>query len=136
MKKLLLLAGTALALAFGAAAASAQDTAGAEDNVKACWMYVGPIGDFGYSYQHHQGLLAVQQKFGDQVETAYLESVPEGPDAERALERLARDGCDVIFATSFGFQDAVQRVAKRFPDVKFEHATGFKQESENIALYN
>jgi simple sugar transport system substrate-binding protein len=99
-------------------------------------MYVGPIGDFGYSYQHHQGLLAVQQKFGDKVETAYLESVPEGPDAERALERLARDGCDIIFATSFGFMDPVNKVAKRFPEVKFEHATGFKQESENVALYN
>ena len=99
-------------------------------------MYVGPIGDFGYSYQHHQGLLAVQEKFGDKVETAYLESVPEGPDAERALERLAREGCNIIFATSFGFMDPVNKVAKRFPDVKFEHATGFKQESENVALYN
>src|SRR5687768_8347248 len=107
MKKLPWLAGTALALALGAAAASAQDTACAEGKAKADWMYVGPIGDFVYSYQHHQGLLDVQQKFGDQVETAYLESVPEGPDAERALERLPRDGCDISFATSFGFQDAV-----------------------------
>jgi simple sugar transport system substrate-binding protein len=130
MRKLLLLAGTALDLALSAPAAFAQD------KVKACWMYVGPIGDFGYSYQHHQGLLAVEQKFGDKVETAYLESVPEGPDAERALERLAREGCNIIFATSFGFMDPVNKVARRFPDVKFEHATGFKQESENVALYN
>jgi simple sugar transport system substrate-binding protein len=130
MRRLLLLAGAALAAALSVSAASAQD------KVKACWMYVGPIGDFGYSYQHHQGLLAVQEKFGDQVETAYLESVSEGPDAERALERLAREGCDIIFATSFGFMDPVNKVAKRFPDVKFEHATGFKQESDNVALYN
>ncbi len=130
MKKLILMAATALALMLGASAAMAQD------KTKACWIYVGPIGDFGYSYQHHQGLLAVQEKFGDKVETAYLESVPEGPDAERALERLAREGCDIIFATSFGFMDAVNKVAKRFPDVKFEHATGFKQESDNVALYN
>ncbi len=130
MKKLILMAGAALALALGASAALAQD------KVKACWMYVGPIGDFGYSYQHHQGLLAVQEKFGDKVETAYLESVPEGPDAERALERLAREGCDIIFATSFGFMDPVNKVAKRFPEVKFEHATGFKQEGDNVALYN
>ena len=129
MKKLLLLAGAAL-VALSASAAMAQD------KVKACWMYVGPIGDFGYSYQHHQGLLAVQEKFGDKVETAYLESVSEGPDAERALERLAREGCNIIFATSFGFMDPVNKVAKRFPDVKFEHATGFKQESDNVALYN
>src|SRR5687768_17353189 len=130
MKKLILMAATALALMLGASAAVAQD------KTKACWIYVGPIGDFGYSYQHHQGLLAVQEKFGDRVETAYLESVPEGPDAERALERLAREGCNIIFGTSFGFQDPVQKVAKRFPDVKFEHATGFKQESDNVALYN
>jgi simple sugar transport system substrate-binding protein len=130
MRKFILLAGAAMAVVLGASAAQAQD------KTKACWMYVGPIGDFGYSYQHHQGLLAVQEKFGDKVETAYLESVPEGPDAERALERLARDGCDIIFATSFGFMDPVNKVAKRFPDVKFEHATGFKQESENVALYN
>jgi basic membrane protein A len=129
MKKLILMAAAAL-LALGASAALAQD------KTKACWIYVGPIGDFGYSYQHHQGLLAVQEKFGDKVETAYLESVPEGPDAERALERLAREGCDIIFATSFGFMDAVNKVAKRFPDVKFEHATGFKQEGDNVALYN
>ncbi len=129
MKRIVLLAGAAF-LALGLTAAAAQD------KVKACWMYVGPIGDFGYSYQHHQGLLAVKEKFGDKVETAYLESVPEGPDAERALERLAREGCNIIFATSFGFMDPVNKVAKRFPDVKFEHATGFKQESDNVALYN
>src|ERR687896_556326 len=109
MKKLILLAASALAVLIGASVAIAQD------KTKACWMYVGPIGDFGYSYQHHQGLLAVQEKFGDKVETAYLENVSEGPDAERALERLAREGCNIIFATSFGFQDAVQKVAKRFP---------------------
>jgi len=130
MKRLLVLAAAAFAAALGMSAASAQD------KVKACWMYVGPIGDFGYSYQHHQGLLAVGEKFGDKVETAYLENVSEGPDAERALERLAREGCDIVFATSFGFMDPVNKVAKRFPDVKFEHATGFKQESDNVALYN
>jgi simple sugar transport system substrate-binding protein len=125
-----------LAAAATLAAVLAASAASAQDKVKACWMYVGPIGDYGYSYQHHQGLLAVQEKFGDKVETAYLENVSEGPDAERALERLAREGCDIIFATSFGFGDAVNKVAKRFPDVKFEHATGFKQESDNVALYN
>jgi simple sugar transport system substrate-binding protein len=120
----------ALSLALMAGGAAAQD------KVKACWIYVGPIGDYGYSYQHHQGLLAVQEHFGDKVETAYQESVQEGPDAERALERLAREGCNIIFATSFGFMDPVNKVAPRFPDVKFEHATGFKQESQNVALYN
>jgi len=129
MKKTVLsIAAAAAMLSFGTMAAEAK--------VKACWIYVGPIGDFGYSYQHHQGLLEVQKELGDQVETAYLESVPEGADAERALERFARSGCNIIFATSFGFMDATNKVAGRFPDVKFEHATGYKREHPNVATYN
>lgn len=131
MKKLILaLAASTAALAFAAAPAAAQD------KTKACWIYVGPIGDFGYSYQHHQGLLDVEKHFGDKVETAYLESVPEGADTERALERFARSGCDIIFATSFGFMDPVQKVAAKFPDIKFEHATGFKRDHPNVSTYN
>ncbi|MCV0378028.1 BMP family ABC transporter substrate-binding protein [Nitratireductor sp.] len=131
MKKLVMaLAASTAALAFTAAPAAAQD------KTKACWIYVGPIGDFGYSYQHHQGLLDVEEHFGDKVETAYLESVPEGADAERAIERFARSGCDIIFATSFGFMDPVQKVAAKFPDIKFEHATGFKRDHPNVATYN
>ena len=103
--------------------------------VKACWIYVGPVGDFGYSYQHDQGRLSVEKELGDQVETVFVENVPEGPDTERALERLAREGCNIIFATSFGFMDPTVKVAKKFPDVKFEHATGFKS-AENLAIYN
>lgn len=131
MKKLVMaLAASTAALAFTAAPAAAQD------KTKACWIYVGPIGDFGYSYQHHQGLLDVEEHFGDKVETAYLESVPEGADAERAIERFARSGCDIIFATSFGFMDPVQKVAAKFPDIKFEHATGFKRDHPNVTTYN
>jgi simple sugar transport system substrate-binding protein len=129
MKKTILsLAAAAAVLSFGTMAAEAK--------VKGCWVYVGPIGDFGYSYQHHQGLLQAKEKFGDELETAYLESVPEGADAERAIERLARSGCDIIFATSFGFMDATNKVAGRFPDVKFEHATGYKREHPNVSTYN
>jgi simple sugar transport system substrate-binding protein len=124
-------------LSFAAAAAVLSlGTIAAEAKVKACWIYVGPIGDFGYSYQHHQGLLEVEKELGDQVETAYLESVPEGADAERAIERFARSGCNIIFTTSFGFMDATNKVAGKFPDVKFEHATGYKREHPNVATYN
>ena len=131
MKKLLLaLAASAAVLISGGAMAEGKD------KVKACFIYVGPIGDFGYSYQHHQGLLDAEKHFGDKLETAYLESVPEGADTERALERLARSGCDIIFATSFGFMDGTNAVAGRFPDIKFEHATGYKMEHPNVALYN
>jgi basic membrane protein A and related proteins len=109
---------------------------GAQAQTKACFIYVGPIGDFGWSYQHDQGRLELEKALGDKVETAYLESVPEGPDAERALERLARSGCNIIFSTSFGYMDQVNAVAAKFPDVKFEHATGYKREHPNVATYN
>lgn len=129
MKKTILsLAAAAAVMSFGTVAAEAK--------VKACWIYVGPIGDFGYSYQHHQGLLEAKAKFGDELETAYLESVPEGADAERAIERFARSGCNIIFATSFGYMDPLNKVAAKFPDVKFEHATGYKREHPNVATYN
>lgn len=101
---------------------------------KACFIYVGPIGDFGWSYQHDQGRLAVEKELG--AETAYLESVPEGADAERAIERMARADCNVIFTTSFGYMDATNKVAGKFPEVKFEHATGYKREHPNVANYS
>jgi len=128
-----------IALAASAAAIIAAGTAGAQtlDKVKACFIYVGPIGDYGYSYQHHQGALDMQKAIGaDKVELSYLESVPEGADTERALERLARSGCNIIFATSFGFMDGTNAVAGKFPDIKFEHATGFKREHPNVSTYN
>ncbi len=128
MKKWIGLACTlALALALGAA--------GAEAKVKACWVYVGAIGDHGYTYQHDQGRLYAQKMLGDKLETVYLENIAEGPDAERAITRLARSGCDIIFTTSFGFMDATIKVAKRFPKVKFEHATGYKT-AKNVTTYN
>ena len=124
-------------LAMVAAAMLAASSAFAQDDpTKACFIYVGPIGDFGWSYQHDQGRLQVEEALGDKVETAYLESVPEGADAERAIERFARSGCDIIFTTSFGYMDATNKVAGRFPDVKFEHATGYKREHPNVTTYN
>ncbi len=129
MRRALLLAAAMAVAAPGLAVAQDEPT-------KACFIYVGPIGDFGWSYQHDQARLAVEEKFGDKVETAYLESVPEGADAERAIERFARSGCDIIFTTSFGFGDATNAVAGRFPDIKFEHATGYKREHPNVSTYN
>ena len=126
MKKIIgAIAGLTVGL-MASTAAFAADT-------KACFIYVGPIGDFGWSYQHDQGRLAVE-KLG--VETAYLESVPEGADGERAIERFARTGCSIIFTTSFGYMDATNKVAKKFPDVKFEHATGYKREADNVSTYS
>lgn len=117
----------ALALPIPAVAASA---------VKACFVYTGPIGDFGWSYQHHQGLQQMKAALGDKVETVFQESVGDGADGERAIERLARTGCSIVFTTSFGFMDPTNKAAGRFPDVKFENATGYKRDHPNISTYN
>ncbi len=106
------------------------------DKVKACFVYVGPIGDGGWTYQHHQGALAVKEAYGDKVELQWQESVPEGADAERVLTQMALGGCNIIFTTSFGYMDQTNAVAAKFPDVKFEHATGFKRDSANVSTYN
>ncbi len=129
MKKLVSSVAVALAIVFAAGAASAAE------KLKVGFIYVGPVGDHGWTYQHDQGRLAVEKEFGDKVETVYVEKVAEGPDAERAIERLARQGVGLIFTTSFGYMNPTLKVAKRFPKVKFEHATGFKQ-SKNVATYN
>ncbi len=106
------------------------------DHVKACFVYVGPIGDGGWTFQHHQGALAVQEAYGDKVEVQWQESVPEGADAERVLTQMALGGCNIIFTTSFGYMDATNAVAAKFPNVMFEHATGFKRDSANVSTYN
>ena len=105
-----------------------------KDKVKAAFVYVGPTGDHGWTYRHDIGRQQVEEAFGDRVETTFVESVPEGADAERVMTQLALQGNDIIFATSFGYMDPLMSVAKKFPDVKFEHATGYKQ-SENAANY-
>ena len=76
-----------------------------------------------------------RQEFGDKVTTSYVENVPEGPDAERVIDQLAATGSSLIFTTSFGFMNPTIKVAARHPNVKFEHATGFKQ-APNVAIYN
>ncbi len=116
----------ALALGMGAAQAA--------DPLKVGFVYVGPVGDFGYSYQHDQGRKAVAKKFGDKVKTTFVESVPEGADAERVIRQLAQTGHELIFTTSFGFMNPTMKVAKQFPNVKFEHATGYKR-AKNVSTY-
>ncbi|MGR3815323.1 MAG: BMP family ABC transporter substrate-binding protein [Cognatishimia activa] len=117
------------AVAVGLASAAAADT------TKVGFIYVGPVGDGGWTYEHDQGRLAVEEAFGDKVETFYQENVPEGADAERAITQMALQGADLIFTTSFGYMDPTNNVAKKFPNVKFEHATGYKT-AENVSVYS
>jgi simple sugar transport system substrate-binding protein len=97
------------------------------------FVYVGPISDGGWSYQHHLGKLAVDKEFGSRVETTYVESVPETADAERVIRQLAARDNQVIFTTSFGYMEPTLKVAKSFPKVKFEHASGYKSSSNMVA---
>ncbi|GAW35199.1 purine-binding protein precursor [Roseovarius sp. A-2] len=121
---------TSAALALGLAT-----TAVAQDKTKVGFIYVGPIGDGGWTYEHDKGRLAVEEHFGDKVETVYQESVPEGADAERAITQMALQGADLIFTTSFGFMEPTIAVAEKFPNVKFEHATGYKA-LPNLSTYS
>ena len=118
-----------LSLAVGVGSAYAQKT------LKVGFINVGPKNDGGWTEGHWTGAQAMAKEFGDKVEITFVEDVPEGQDAERAIEALARAGNELIFTTSFGFMDPTLKVAKRFPDVKFEHATGFKT-APNVTNYN
>jgi len=131
-RTLLATAALGLGMAFSGGAAMAAGM----DKVKACFIYIGPIGDGGWTFQHHEGALAVQAAYGDKVEIQYQENVPESADAERVLTQMALGGCNIIFTTSFGYMDPTNAVAAKFPDVKFEHATGYKRDSANVSTYN
>ncbi len=131
MKRRTILAGAVAALALSGAA-----FADGHGKTKVGFVYVGPVGDGGWTYEHDQGRLAVEAEFGDKVETVYQENVPEGADAERVITQMALQGADIIFTTSFGYMDPTNAVAAKFPDVKFEHATGYKRETPNVSTYS
>jgi basic membrane protein A and related proteins len=118
-----------------AAPTAAAPAPAAAEPFKAAWVYVGPVGDAGWTYAHDLGRKAVEAEFGDKVKTSFVEKVPEGADAERVIRDLATQGNKVIFATSFGYMEPMLKVAKDFPNVKFEHATGYKT-SENMRVYD
>lgn len=130
MKKLLMTAAAA-ALALAATAMNAS----AADKLKVGFIYLGPVGDLGWTYMHEVARRALVKELGDKIETTYLENVNEGPDSERSIVQLARTGHQLIFTTSFGYMDPTLKVAKQFPKIKFEHATGFKR-APNMGTYS
>ncbi len=131
MRKWITGAGFALVLSmiFWCGTASAEEAA---KELKVGFVYVSPVGDAGWSYAHDQGRLVIDEMEG--VETAYVEKVPEGPDAERVMLNMARKDFDLVFATSFGYMDPMLKVAQRFPDVTFMHCSGFKT-ADNMGNY-
>jgi basic membrane protein A and related proteins len=103
--------------------------------LKVGFVYVSPIGDAGWTTQHNRGREQMQQALGDKVTTSFVEKVPEGADAERVIRDLAAQGHKLIFTTSFGFMNPTLKVAEEFPEVNFEHATGYKS-APNVGTYN
>ncbi|MGB7240501.1 MAG: BMP family ABC transporter substrate-binding protein [Sulfitobacter sp.] len=128
MKITTLFTGAALVLGLATSAM-------AQDKTKVGFVFVGPVGDGGWTYEHNQGRLAVEAEFGDQVETVFVENVAEGPDSERVMTEMALNGTDLIFTTSFGYMDPTINIAAKFPNVKFEHATGYKR-ADNVSTYS
>ena len=127
MKLTSLLASAAMVLGLATSAMA--------DPMKIGFVYVGPVGDGGWTYEHDQARKAVVAEFGDDVETSYVENVAEGPDAERVMTQMALNGAKLIFTTSFGYMDPTINVAKKFPKVRFEHATGYKT-ADNVSVYS
>jgi simple sugar transport system substrate-binding protein len=125
-------------LGAGAVLAAAPRLIGravAADPLKVGFVYLGPVGDFGWTYQHDVARKAAVAQFGDAIKTTYVENVAEGPDSEKVIADLANAGHKLIFTTSFGYMNYTLKVAKRFPKVFFEHATGYKREA-NVSTYN
>ncbi len=116
------------------AAAPAPAAAKAEP-LKIAFAYIGPVGDGGWTFAHDNGRKAVEKEFGDKVVTTFVENVPESADAERVLRDMASQGNKLIFGTTFGYMEPMLKVAPDFKDVKFEHATGYKQ-AENMNTYD
>src|SRR4051812_25916403 len=107
----------------------------AKPPLKVGFVYVAPITETGWVRQHEEGRQAVDAAFGGKVKTTYVENVPEGPDAERVIRDLAQQGCGLIFTPSFGYMEPTLKVAREFPQVKFESITGYKT-APNVATAN
>jgi simple sugar transport system substrate-binding protein len=109
-------------------------SATAREKLKVGFVYVSPIGDAGWTYQHDLGRIAVENAYPGQVETKYIENVPEGAEAERVIRDLAQSGHNLIFTTSFGYMNPTLKVAHLFPKTFFEHSTGYKT-AGNVGTY-
>ena len=122
-------------VAWAASAATWPSLAPAADPVKVGFVYVSPIGDAGWTFQHDSGRKEMEHALAGQVSSKFVEAVPEGADAERVIRELAQAGNKIIFTTSFGYMNPTLKVAKQFPNTDFEHATGYKTD-RNVGIYN
>ncbi|HSF92561.1 MAG TPA: BMP family ABC transporter substrate-binding protein [Paracoccaceae bacterium] len=128
MRKTLHLAVTFLLVLFGS-------TVSAQEKPKVAFIYIAPVGETGWTFEHDRGRSAVEEKFGDRADFDYFELISEGPDGEVKMRELAQQGYDLIFATSYGYMNGAVQVAFEYPDVKIEHSTGFVR-AKNLSTYN
>lgn len=101
---------------------------------KAAFVYIGPTSDHGWTYAHDQGRIKAEKALGGKFKTSFIENVPETADAERVIRNLAQQGNKVVFGTSFGYMNSMEKVAKQFPKTVFMHSTGYKQ-GKNLGVY-
>ncbi len=125
----------AAAPAAAASAPAAPPPPPKPEPMKIAFAYVGPVGDGGWTFAHDNARKAIEKEFGDKVKTSFVENVPESADAERVIRDMATQGNKLIFGTTFGYMDPMLKVAPDFKDVKFEHATGYKQ-ADNMRTYD
>ena len=126
---------TAAAPAASAATEASAPAPAKAEPLKIGFVYVGPVGDGGWSFAHDNARKAIEKEFGDKISTTFVENVPEGADTERVVRDLVGQGYKMVFGTSFGFMEPMLKVAADNPDVKFEHATGFKT-ADNLRTYD
>lgn len=132
-----------VAMAVGGCQAVGADTDMAEAEpaaemagpLQVAFVYVAPIGDLGWSYAHDQGRLYLEENLGSEVETAFIENVPEGPDAERVIRDFAQKGYDLVITTSFGYMDPTLTVAQEYADTHFVHVSGYKTADNMSTLF-
>jgi len=121
-------------LALAGLLATSMLCSAAEAPLKVAFVFLNPISDGGWTYQHNLGRIALEKELGDKIKTTYVENVPETADAERIIRELAAKKNDVIFTTSFGYMEPTMKAAKLFPSVRFEHASGYKT-AANVVTY-
>ncbi|OYQ41880.1 BMP family ABC transporter substrate-binding protein [Rhodoferax sp. TH121] len=118
-----------------APAPAASAPAPKPEPLKIAFAYVGPVGDGGWTFAHDNGRKALEKEFGDKIVTSFVENVPESADAERVIREMASSGNKLVFGTTFGYMEPMLKLAPEFKDVKFEHATGYKQ-ADNMRTYD
>ena len=124
-----------LSILTAPSASATNNSNASKDLLSVCFLYVGPVGDGGWSFSHDLGRKYVEKIFGEKIKTSYIENVPESADADRIIDDVVQQGNKLIFATTFGYMEPLLKAALKYPSVRFEHATGYKQ-AVNLNTYD